>query len=97
MTDLVRLARVDSSSVPVPTPPLRWYSVADGPMISDIYGRLGNLARHGVHANGEVYPSVLMQGGTELDAEGKPTGRTHPDWHVYVVLSGWDRGERPEK
>jgi hypothetical protein len=82
---VVHLARDDSPIVPVPVPPLRWWSVTEGPLVSGPRGQLGNLARHGIHANGEVYPSVLVLGGTDRE------------WHDYVVLDGWDGGERPER
>jgi hypothetical protein len=85
---VVHLARDDATEVPVPTPPLHWWSVTEGPLISGPQGQLGNLARHGVHANGEVYPSVLVSGGDPAkDVE----------WHDWVVLDGWDRGERAER
>jgi hypothetical protein len=78
---VVHLARDDSDVIPVPTPALRWFSTTQGPLISDIYGRLGSLAHHDVAADGTVTPSVLMAGGALV-----------PEWHEWVVLDGWDRG-----
>ena len=86
MTDTVHLTRDDSEDVAFPVAPLHWWAKTEGPLISGPEGQLGNLARHGIHANGEVFPSVLVTGDPNF-----------PEWHVYAVLDGWDGGERPQK
>ncbi len=65
--------------------PLEWMADSDGPYFKDVYGRLGNLLAHGIHADGMVYPSVLLSGWQSVD------------WHAFVKLEGWTGGERAEK
>jgi hypothetical protein len=91
VNDRIHLARDDSDVIPIVddnharTLPLHWFSKTDGPLISDPHGCLGNLGRHRIEPSGEVFPSVLMPANQD----------THPEWHVWITLDGWDQGTRP--
>lgn len=76
--------------------PLVWLKGTGGPLFVDAFGRLGNLCKHGIRADGSVFPSVLLQGGAKESPDSPMRFEPIPEWHAQVVLDGWDGGERPE-